>query len=126
MNKENELAGNWAIVELMGHKVLAGFISKDEEFGRPMLRVDVPETSAYPAYTQKYGTDAIYCITPVSEEVAKITAEENQTNPISIYVPDLDKGRHAIELVERLKEELTDANGEISRLNSLLPTGEGE
>jgi hypothetical protein len=45
----------WGIVELMGHKVVAGRISKSEEFGTVLLRVDVPATSAYPEFTQMYG-----------------------------------------------------------------------
>lgn len=32
----------WAILELMGHRRLAGFISQVEMFGAAMLRIDVP------------------------------------------------------------------------------------
>lgn len=79
----------WGIVELMGHKVVAGLISKSEMLGKPMLRVDVPATSAYQAFTQFYGEAAIYCVTFTSEEVATRTAEEVKVNPVSVYVPDL-------------------------------------
>jgi hypothetical protein len=61
--------GQWGIVELMGHKVVAGLVSKSEMIGDAMLRVDVPATSAYPAFTQLYGTAAIYAVTFVSEDV---------------------------------------------------------
>lgn len=38
----------WGIVvELMGHKVVAGLIQKSELLGKPMLRVDVPATSTF-------------------------------------------------------------------------------
>lgn len=85
----NETTGQWAIVELMGHKVVAGLVSKSEMLGKPMLRVDVPATSAYPEFTQFYGETAIYCVTFVSEQVAKLAAESSKVNPVSVYVPDL-------------------------------------
>jgi hypothetical protein len=80
---------NWGIVELMGHKVVAGLISKSEMLGKPLLRVDVPATSAYGEFTQFYGEAAIYCVTFTSEQVARITAEQIKVNPVSVYVPDL-------------------------------------
>lgn len=33
----------WAIVELMGHRRLAGYVRQAEQFGVAMLRLDVPE-----------------------------------------------------------------------------------
>ncbi len=79
----------WAIVELMGHKVVAGFVSKSEMLGKPLLRVDVPATSAFEQFTQFYGESAIYCVTFVSEDVARLTAEQTKVNPVSVYVPEL-------------------------------------
>lgn len=107
---EKEGNGQWAIVELMGHKVVAGFAGKDEMFGKPLLRIDIPETSEYPAFTQFYGLDAVYCITPTSEDVARITAESCKINPVSVYTPELvtvEKHRGVIadykEQIERLR-----------------------
>jgi len=82
----------------MGHKVVAGMISKSEMLGKPMLRVDVPKTSTYGEYTQFYGETAIYCVTFVSEAVARLTAEQAKVNPVSVYVPDL------IDAIERGKQ----------------------
>lgn len=81
--------GQWAIVELMGHKVVAGFACKDERFGAPLLRIDVPETDDVPGFTQFYGLDAVYCISPVSEEVARLTVKQCRAVPVSVYIPDL-------------------------------------
>jgi hypothetical protein len=98
--------GQWAIVELMGHKLVAGLVCKDEMLGKPMLRVDVPATTAYPAYTQMYGESAIYCVTFVSEEVAQRTAEQCRINPVSVYVPDLiPRQEHEAE-IDRLHAEI--------------------
>ena len=41
-SNNNEEIKSWAIVELMGHKVVAGLIQKSEMLGKPLLRVDVP------------------------------------------------------------------------------------
>lgn len=100
----------WAIVELMGHQVVAGLVSKSTMFGPPLMRVDVPETSAFPAFTQMFGADGpIYRITFVSEEVARLTAEQIKVNPVSVYVPDLitkEKHEQAIEKLHRQMESL--------------------
>lgn len=108
----DENTSNWGIVELMGHKVVAGKVSKSEMLGKPMLRVDVPPTSTYPEFTQFYGDSSIYCVTFVSEEVARRTAEANKTNPVSVYVPDLITR-------EQLDETIQNYEKRISRLRAL-------
>ena len=100
--------GQWAIVEIMGRKVVAGYITQAVQFGLPMLRIDVPATSIWPAFTQDYGAQAIYAITYVSEEVAKLTAEANKVNPVSVYVPDLSEMKRAQLENERLRQEIRD------------------
>lgn len=100
----------------MGHKVVAGLISKSEMLGKPLLRVDVPATSAYIAFTQFYGESAIYCVTFVSEQVARLTAEQTKANPVSVYVPDLIT-------VERHKEVIQRYDEQIERLRRGLPAG---
>lgn len=106
-NVTDEGGSVWAIVELMGHKVVAGQVCKSELFGPPMLRVDVPETSARQGFTQFYGVDGpIYCITPVSEQVARLTAEQLKVNPVNVYVPDLiTKEQHEL-AVEKLHRQM--------------------
>ena len=79
----------WAIVELMGHKVVAGKVSKSEMMGKPLLRVDVPGIGDNPAFTQMYGEAAIYCITFVDEKTALQSANFYRTKPIVPYItPD--------------------------------------
>lgn len=100
--------GQWAIVEIMGRKVVAGYITQAVQFGLPMLRIDVPATSIWPTFTQDYGAQAIYAITYVSEEVAKLTAEANKVNPVTVYVPDLAAAQIALrenkQLLKRLEQ----------------------
>jgi len=111
--------GQWAIVELFGHKVVAGYVTVDVQMSEAMLRIDVPATSGYPAFTQFYGVKAIYCMTPVSEEVARRTAEHNQTDPVSVYVPELI-------LLQQYERVVNDMREQMERLRHALPGGTRE
>jgi hypothetical protein len=88
-SQEPMTAGSWVVLELFGHKVVSGLMTKDESLGAPLIRLDVPPTSGYPAFTRHYNPSAIYSVSYVSEDTARLTAEQLQENPISIYVPDL-------------------------------------
>ena len=112
---QDEIQKQWGIVELMGHKVVAGAISKDEMLGKPMLRVDVPATSAFSAFTQFYGETAIYCVTFTSEEVATRTAEQCKVNPVSVYVPDLV----TMEKYDEMRKRADELQQQVFRLGRL-------
>jgi hypothetical protein len=43
-------------------------------------------------------------VTFVSEEVARLTAEQSQVNPVSVYVPDLITRQKHDEVVEKLRQ----------------------
>jgi len=77
----------YAVIHLMGRSKIAGRITKDALFG--LVRVDVPATGKYPAFTREYGKDAIFEIDYVSEEIVQRTAEAMSLNPIQAYAPDL-------------------------------------
>jgi len=84
----DEQQSSWAIVELFGHKTLAGRVTKDTSLF-PLLRIDVPATEAAPEFTAEYGPGAIYGITYVSEEVARLTAAAVKAQPVAVYSPEL-------------------------------------
>lgn len=69
----------WVILELMGHRRLAGYLSEQEIAGRAFLRIDIPGEA--PA-TQFYGAEAVYCITPTTEETARDAERLNRVAPI--------------------------------------------
>jgi hypothetical protein len=79
----------WAILELMGHRRLAGFVTEAEVAGTKLLRLDVyapepPDTDEdeRPVATQLYGGAAIYCITPTTEEIARAVAATRRPEPV--------------------------------------------
>lgn len=73
----------WAIVELMGHRRLGGRVSQVEQYGVPMLRIDIPgEKEGDDVATQFYGGGSIYCLTPTTEAMARAVALKNQPSPV--------------------------------------------
>jgi hypothetical protein len=70
----------WAIVELMGHRRLAGMVTEAQIAGHAFIRLDVPaptigigddpEDGVRTDATQFYSPAAVYCITPTSLETA--------------------------------------------------------
>lgn len=79
----------WAIVEVMGHSMYAGFVSEQKVAGGVLVRVDVPQTSYREAFTKLLGTQSIFCITPCDETLARRAAEQlaGRTQPIPVYLP---------------------------------------
>jgi hypothetical protein len=83
----------WAIVEILGHRRLAGYVREVELAGTGMLRLDVPErpwedidpgepfTDVHA--TQFYSPSALYCLTPTTEEIARGLAQRLQPSPVA-------------------------------------------
>ena len=58
----------WVILELMGHRRLAGYVVEQEVAGAGMLRIDVFAGQDEAAIaTQFYSPSAVYCMTPSTE-----------------------------------------------------------
>lgn len=77
----------WAVVELMGHQVIAGRISEVQLVGATMLRVDVPGSDNGPAYTKFFGASAVYAITP-TEAFGGEAARLLPISPTATVVPE--------------------------------------
>lgn len=73
----------WAILELMGHRRLAGHVSEVEFAGGKFVRIDVPGDEDGDVATQLYGASSIYCLTPTSEATARATAKASRVAPVS-------------------------------------------
>jgi hypothetical protein len=98
----------WAIIELMGHRRLAGWVSEIEIAGKGMLRLDVPgeipsetvegpDTGEWEA-TQFYSPAALYCLTPVTGAMARGVAARNRPEPVARW-----------ELPERVGEDVAES-----------------
>jgi hypothetical protein len=68
----------WAILELMGHRRLAGYLTEATIGGGAFLRIDVP---CDPPATQFYAPSAVYAITPTDEDTAKLVAKGSNPAP---------------------------------------------
>ena len=75
----------WAIVEVMGHNEYAGYVSSQNIAGAAMLRVDVPATSRHEQFTKYLSTNAIYGISPCTEETARARAESQSATPFASW-----------------------------------------
>lgn len=87
---KTEAYEGWAIVELMGHRVIAGQVSEASQFGAAMLRVDVPGRPGDGAcVTQFYGGSAIYALTPCDEGAARKVLERRYDlpEPVRLALP---------------------------------------
>ena len=61
---------DWAVVEIMGFRKLAGRTRQEERFGAKMLRIDIPNKGDPVAHgwtTQFYGGSAIFSFTLADE-----------------------------------------------------------
>lgn len=88
----------WAILELMGHRVLGGRVSQEEIFGRAMIRIDVPEVNdageAIGTHaTQYYSPEAMYALTPTTEAVATRLARQRKPAPVTVWICDCPRAR---------------------------------
>lgn len=69
----------WVILELLGHRRLAGYLSEEEIAGASFLRIDVPSE---PPVTQYYAPGSVYAITPTTEEIARAAAQSHRPAPV--------------------------------------------
>ncbi|MGE3175830.1 MAG: acetyltransferase [Vicinamibacterales bacterium] len=80
---------SWAIVELMGHQRMAGFVTK-ADFPAGFLRIDVPEIRSGDAvtaagFTRIVNPAALYAINPCTEDVARAMAASWRPDPVKAW-----------------------------------------
>ena len=99
MTTENASAfEGWCIIEQMGHKRMAGYISEQVIGGHSFIRVDVPGLDTPPqpipgatpngsgwAATQFITGATIYAITPCTEAIARKVAANCQPSPVTLW-----------------------------------------
>lgn len=80
----------WCILEIMGHQRFAGRVTEQSLGGASFVRIDVPECPPdKPAFSKLFGAGSIYAISPVTEKVARLAAQQFRKEPLSVYdLPD--------------------------------------
>lgn len=87
----------WTVLELMGHRKIAGWVTEVEIAGEKMLRVDVPAPGMMVATlmqsdqrptgpwsaTQFYSGKAVYAMTPTTADVAVRFAANSVPEPVT-------------------------------------------
>ena len=87
---------SWAILELMGHRRLGGFVREVQLAGAGMLRIDVPgDADGEMHSTQFYAPASLYCLTPCTEETAREVARLVRPAPIQRW--ELPQPRRGVE-----------------------------
>lgn len=79
---EATLPLGWAILELMGHRRLGGFVSEEEIAGKGFLRIGIPGDDGEEYAVQFYSPAAVYCVTPCTEEAARAVAAMSRPEPV--------------------------------------------
>jgi hypothetical protein len=83
----------WAVLELMGHQRLAGFVREVALGSAAMLRVDVPETEGIPAFTKFVAPAALYAFTPCTQEVAMAVIKRDRVTPVTLFAMPANRQR---------------------------------
>ena len=96
----------WAVLELMGHRKLAGKVTEQTIGSATFIRIDVPGQKGEVTATQFYNPSAIYCMTPTTEKLARRMSAYNKPEPVTRW-----------ELPESDDESDLDLQDEIERRN---------
>jgi hypothetical protein len=93
MSEEHNGFEGWAIVELMGHRRIAGYVKEETIAGAGLLRVDIPNGKKT-VMTQFYHPSSLYCLTPTTEATARKVALASLPIPVTHWelkaAPDID------------------------------------
>ena len=82
METQRDSIEGWAVLEILGHRRLGGYLREQQIAGAGFLRIDIPGPDGA-AVTQFYSSASVYGITPCSEEAARAVALANQPAPVS-------------------------------------------
>lgn len=76
----------WAIVELMGHTTIAGYVTEQSIAGAALLRIDVPAVGNQAGFTKFVSAGAIFSISPTTQEIAERAAQRLSARPVDLYL----------------------------------------
>lgn len=95
MTNESASFEGWAILELMGHRKLGGYLREETIAGGAFIRIDVPNDEGEGnKATQFYAPASVYCITPTTEDMARAIARRTFDPPVHRWeLPQLSSAR---------------------------------
>jgi hypothetical protein len=84
----------WAVIEVMGHRSYGGFVTEQQIAGCAFVRVDVPQVVTsrgvkMQAYTKLFGAASIYCISPCTEDLARLHESRKLSGYDELRLPAL-------------------------------------
>jgi hypothetical protein len=106
-----ERYAQWSILELLGHRRLAGFVTEQEIAGKGFLRIDIPGTEKKGPLTQFYSPDSVYGLTPTTEELARGAAASSSPEPVSRWELRLSEGERQLATMD-VGEDVEHQDGE--------------
>lgn len=124
MSENNDV---WAVVDLMGHVTVAGKVTKPGEYGG-LWQIDIPDDETFTYRTEFFGSQSVYRIRIVSEQIARGYARP--TNDIIAYdAPIITRAEYenamhiAREKMDQMQETIGELRRRLTAINA-LPTGE--
>jgi len=77
---EAPAGGEWATVELLGHRQRAGYVTEVTRFGAAMLHIDLPAKlwGGDPDAWEEYAPAALYGLHPVNGEAVRLRWEQDR------------------------------------------------
>lgn len=105
--EDTKTFARWCILEQQGYKKLAGFVHEVTVAGCGFLQIDVPGEGANVKLSQLVHPSTIYCLTPVSEEIARKIAAQSDPRPMAIlsleyaHAPDFQEETRTRALCQR-------------------------
>jgi hypothetical protein len=120
MSENND---SWAVVELMGHVALAGRITKPGDYGG-LWQVDIPEGDTF--RTEFFGSQSVYRIRMVSEEIARAYAPRHDVLEYNAPIITREEHLEAMEKARREYYRIQNENEELRRrltAVNALPSG---
>lgn len=79
---DQETFDQFAIVEMLGHRRVAGRVREVQLAGAGFLRLDVPATDGHAAQTQYISPGSVYALHPVDEATAVAVAAHCRPEPV--------------------------------------------
>lgn len=78
--------GEWMILELLGHRKLAGFVTEVQRYGTALIQVEVYRgDEEAPTLVQRYSPSALFGETPCAEAVARRFAAGSSYRPVTAW-----------------------------------------